>query len=119
MHLQEAVRAAALLDARPLIGAATDLATAARVSVAIEGLATSQGTDTDSAVPEAAVDLTPREREILPLLAAGRTNAEIADALIISPRTVGVHVSRILQKLGASRRTEAAFIAQQRGLLDS
>ncbi len=117
MHLQEAVRAAALLHARPLVGAATDLARTARLSVAIDGLAASQGTDTDRAVPEAAIDLTPREWEILPLLAAGRTNAEIADTLIISPRTVGVHVSRILQKLGASRRTEAAFIAQQRGLL--
>jgi DNA-binding NarL/FixJ family response regulator len=53
----------------------------------------------------------------LPLLMAGRTNAEIADALVISPRTVGVHVSRILQKLGAARRTEAADIARRRGLV--
>jgi DNA-binding NarL/FixJ family response regulator len=69
--------------------------------------------------PGPGADLTPREREILPLLAAGRTNVEIADVLIISPRTVGVHVSRILRKLGAARRTEAADIARRRGLLDS
>jgi DNA-binding CsgD family transcriptional regulator/tetratricopeptide (TPR) repeat protein len=60
--------------------------------------------------------LTARELEILPLIVAGRTNAEIGDALVISPRTVGVHVSRILQKLGATRRTEAADIARRRGL---
>jgi DNA-binding CsgD family transcriptional regulator len=62
--------------------------------------------------------LTNRELEVLPLLVAGRTNAEIADVLVISPRTVGIHVSRILTKLGASRRTEAAEIARRRGLVD-
>jgi DNA-binding NarL/FixJ family response regulator len=64
-------------------------------------------------------DLTYRELEVLPLLVAGRTNGEIAEALVISPRTVGVHVSRILTKLGASRRTEAADIARRRGLVVS
>jgi DNA-binding NarL/FixJ family response regulator len=65
----------------------------------------------------AELGLTHRELEILPLLAAGRTNAEIAAAFVISPRTVGVHVSRILQKLGATRRTEAADIARRRGVI--
>ena len=60
----------------------------------------------------AELGLTHRELEIVPLLVAGRTNAEIAQALVISPRTVGVHVSRILMKLGATRRTEAADIAR-------
>ena len=65
----------------------------------------------------AELGLTQRELEVLPLLVAGRTNVEIADALAISPRTVGVHVSRIMQKLGAARRTEAADIARRRGLV--
>jgi DNA-binding NarL/FixJ family response regulator len=65
----------------------------------------------------AQLGLTPRELEILPFITVGRTNAEIADQLVISPRTVDVHVSRILRKLGATRRTEAADIARRRGLV--
>jgi DNA-binding NarL/FixJ family response regulator len=53
--------------------------------------------------------LTPREREVYELLAAGRTNREIATALFISEVTVKVHVRHILQKLGARTRTEAVF----------
>ena len=64
-----------------------------------------------------AVALTAREADVLPFLAAGRTNAEIADVLVISPRTVGVHVSRILHKLGAARRAEVAERARRAGLL--
>ena len=60
--------------------------------------------------------LTPRELEILAYLAAGRTNREIADALFISPRTAGVHVSRILAKLGASTRGEAAAAGRLAGI---
>ena len=51
-------------------------------------------------------------------MAAGRTNAEIAEHLVISPRTVGTHVSRILAKLGAARRTEAADVARRLGLFE-
>lgn len=52
--------------------------------------------------------LTPREREVLALVAEGFTNADLAERLYISPRTAGVHVSNILAKLGVSSRTEAA-----------
>ncbi len=61
--------------------------------------------------------LTPRESEILALVAQGRTNGEIGRQLFISTKTVSVHVSNILGKLGASGRTEAAAIARRDGLL--
>jgi DNA-binding CsgD family transcriptional regulator/tetratricopeptide (TPR) repeat protein len=63
-------------------------------------------------------DLTPRERQILALVAEGRSNGDIAGQLYISAKTVSVHVSNILAKLGASGRTEAAALARRRGLLD-
>ncbi len=63
-------------------------------------------------------DLTPREREILTLVAEGRSNGEIGKLLFISTKTVSVHVSNILGKLGASGRTEAAALARRSGLLD-
>jgi len=62
------------------------------------------GTDAGGGPPE----LTPREGEVLGLVAQGLTNAEIAERLYISPRTAAVHVSNILAKLGVSSRTEAA-----------
>lgn len=61
--------------------------------------------------------LTPREHEILALVAQGRSNGEIARQLYISAKTVSVHVSNILAKLGAGGRTEAAALARSRGLL--
>ena len=66
----------------------------------------------------APADLTARESEILGLVAQGRSNGEIGRQLFISAKTVSVHVSRILAKLGAAGRTEAAAIARRRGLLD-
>jgi DNA-binding NarL/FixJ family response regulator len=61
--------------------------------------------------------LTAREREILALVAEGRSNGEIGKRLFISTKTVSVHVSNILGKLGAAGRTEAAAIARRDGLL--
>ena len=74
------------------------------------------------AVPPAAEDplarfgLTEREREILVLLAAGRSNPQIAESLFISPKTASVHVSNILAKLGVDSRVEAAAVAHRLGV---
>jgi DNA-binding CsgD family transcriptional regulator/tetratricopeptide (TPR) repeat protein len=62
-------------------------------------------------------ELTARELEILALVAQGRTNGEIGKQLFISTKTVSVHVSNVLAKLGAASRTEAAAVARDRGLL--
>ena len=61
--------------------------------------------------------LTPREREILALVALGRSNGAIGRQLFISTKTVSVHVSNVLAKLQASGRTEAVAIARRQGLL--
>ena len=62
--------------------------------------------------------LTPRERDVLALLAEGHTNRQIGRALFISEKTASVHVSNILGKLGVSGRAEAVTQAYRRGLLD-
>jgi ATP/maltotriose-dependent transcriptional regulator MalT len=61
--------------------------------------------------------LTNREADVLALMATGLTNRGIAGRLFISEHTVGVHVSRVLTKLGAARRTEAVAIARHLGIL--
>jgi DNA-binding NarL/FixJ family response regulator len=61
--------------------------------------------------------LTAREAEVLRLVAAGRTNREIASELYISAKTASVHVSNILRKVGATTRGEAAAIAHRGGLV--
>ncbi len=62
-------------------------------------------------------DLTPREREVLTLVATGRSNRDIGQQLFISAKTVSVHISNVLAKLEATSRTEAVAIARRRGLL--
>ena len=61
-------------------------------------------------------DLTEREREILDLIAAGRSNAEITNRLVVSPKTVRNHVSNIFSKLGARDRAETIVMAREAGL---
>ncbi len=61
--------------------------------------------------------LSEREVQVLRLIAAGKTNRDIAEALIISPRTVANHVTNILNKTNAANRTEAATYASQHQLV--
>lgn len=60
--------------------------------------------------------LSAREVEVLCLIAAGKSNREIAEELFISPNTAGHHVSNILNKIGAANRTEATSYANRQGL---
>lgn len=63
--------------------------------------------------------LTDRETEVLRLVAAGRSNKQIAEALFVSAKTVSVHVSNILAKFGVGSRGEAAATAHRLHLFDS
>jgi DNA-binding NarL/FixJ family response regulator len=65
------------------------------------------------AEPEDPFGLTPRERQVLALLAEGATNRQIGAALFMAEKTASVHVSRILSKLGVSSRTQAAAVAHR------
>jgi DNA-binding CsgD family transcriptional regulator len=107
--LRQAHAVATELRARPLVRELELLAERARLDLAPVG----------DQVPEAgrglerALGLTPREAEVLTLLARGYTNREIAGALVISVKTASVHVSHILSKLDAPNRVEAAAIAHR------
>jgi len=103
------------LGARPLRDEIDALARRARLDLAPADAAAAPAR---AELPDAAreLGLTPRELEVLEHVAMGQTNREIAAELFISARTAGVHVSHILEKLGASTRTEAAAAAHRLGL---
>ncbi|MGI8711987.1 MAG: response regulator [Solirubrobacteraceae bacterium] len=67
--------------------------------------------------PDGGESLTPREREVLELIAAGRSNKRIALELGIAEKTVKTHVGHLLAKLGVTDRTQAALLAVRRGLV--
>jgi DNA-binding CsgD family transcriptional regulator/tetratricopeptide (TPR) repeat protein len=111
--LREAVGAARRMGAQPLVDEAIALGRRARISLH----------DQAEEAPPVPGDATPfgltdREREVLTLVAAGRSNGQIATALFISPKTASVHVSNILAKLGVGGRVEAAAVAHRLGLID-
>jgi len=81
----------------------------------IDANATKQALDRISQTPGS--ELTEREREVLALIARGYTNKQIADALTVTEKTARNHVSHILEKLGLSRRSEAAVFAVEHKLV--
>jgi DNA-binding NarL/FixJ family response regulator len=74
------------------------------------------GRDTEAALRRTQ-ELTPAERDVLRLLGAGLSNAEIADRLYLSAGTVKAHISRILTRTGCANRVQAAVLAHDAGLL--
>ena len=123
-HVQAALRAGAsgflVKD-----GPAEEMLTAVRVVAAGESLLSPSVTrrviaelvsrPERSGRPPALEELTPREEEVLRLLARGRSNAEIAGELVVSHETVKSHVARILMKLGARDRVQAVIAAYEAG----
>jgi DNA-binding NarL/FixJ family response regulator len=110
--LRDAVTVTESMGARPLLDDALALARRARLPLAATSPA--EEPQPTSGIPFA---LTDREREVLALVAAGRTNGQIATELFISPKTASVHVSNILAKLGVAGRVEAAGVAHRLGLV--
>jgi DNA-binding CsgD family transcriptional regulator len=126
--LGQAYVAARSMGAEPLMRRIQRLAALARVDL---GRRLTNGPDGDVSDPTSAVQgpepaerpprpygLTEREIQVLPLLAAGRTNRQIAEALFMSESTAGVHVSRVIGKMGVANRVEAAALAVRSGLAE-
>jgi DNA-binding CsgD family transcriptional regulator len=109
--LREAAATCVRIGARPLLEDVQALARRARLD--LDPAAAGADPAAEQPVP---FGLTDREREVLALVAAGRSNGQIASALFISPKTASVHVSNILAKLGVSGRVEAAAVAHRLGL---
>lgn len=108
------------MGARPLAAEIAALADAARIR--LRGAPLDSATDPDESADGAARErfsLTPRERAVLGLVAEGQTNREIGGRLFISEKTVSVHVTNAMAKLGALSRYEAASLAQRLDLLGS
>jgi DNA-binding CsgD family transcriptional regulator len=112
--LAEAWAQADGFGARLLVAEVESLARRARIDLprAAGGEAAAEPAAGEPSVTDE-LGLTPREREVLALVADGRTNRQIAEALFISNKTASVHVSNILAKLGVANRGEAAAVAHR------
>ncbi|MBB2937617.1 ATP/maltotriose-dependent transcriptional regulator MalT [Amycolatopsis bartoniae] len=109
-ELAKAHKTAEHLRALPLRDAVRDLARRARID--LPGVVEAAQPQRDTVDP-----LTERERAVLERVALGRTNRQVGEELYISEKTVSVHLSRLMAKLGATRRAEAVALAYDRGLL--
>jgi DNA-binding CsgD family transcriptional regulator len=121
--VKAALDAARSLGARWLIREATVLIERARLELGAGAAAGAESADSASASSETnggaeedPFGLTPRERQVLALIAEGATNRQIGAALYMAEKTASVHVSRILAKLGVRSRTQAAAIAHRQQL---
>jgi len=124
--LRRAIELAESLGARPLLAAADAIVRRSRldaqvglpasVSVVAPSSSGSPGSPGSLGAGTASA-LTPREGEVLELLAQGLSNRQIGKALFISEKTASVHVSNIIGKLGTASRTEAVVVARRRGVL--
>jgi len=108
--LRPAHAIASELDAQPLLAEITAVSRRTRLSIE----APTRVTLDESSAQR--LGLTPREAEVLTLVAAGRTNRQIGDELFLSDKTASVHVSNILRKLGVNSRVDAAAVAQRVGI---
>jgi DNA-binding CsgD family transcriptional regulator len=130
-HLREAHRVATELGAAPLRTAIEAIASRARIDLASEARAAAVAAEAEQSAaaagaaepapgrtPAEILGLSAREWEVLELVAEGRSNAEIAEALYITRKTASVHVTHILDKLGVNNRVEAAMIAVRVGVGD-
>jgi DNA-binding NarL/FixJ family response regulator len=118
--LREAHATATRLGAAPLRTSIESIGQRSRIAVDVAADGVEEAAASEEAVasapaaergPAEILGLSAREWEVLELVAAGRSNAEIAESLFISPKTASVHVTHILDKLGVNNRVEAATIA--------
>jgi DNA-binding NarL/FixJ family response regulator len=112
--LRAAHQTTVTLGAGPLRREIESLAQRGRLS--LEEPAATTATPQAPPSPTVSLGLTRREAEVLALVAEGRTNRQIAQALFITEKTASLHVSHILAKLGVAGRGEAAALAHRLGL---
>jgi DNA-binding NarL/FixJ family response regulator len=114
-YLGKGVEPQTLLDAIRSVAAGDSLLSPAATRAMISRVLAQPGIAL--ATPAALAGLTPREREILTLVASGLSNDEIAERLVISPATAKTHVNRTMMKLGARDRAQLVIIAYETGLI--
>src|SRR3954454_16805247 len=116
--ISPALETAKHLGADWLTGEAEGLVARARLRIGATEAAAGGGVEPEPAAAEDPFGLTPRERQVLALVARGATNREIGSQLYMAEKTASVHVSRILAKLDVRSRTQAAAVAHRLGLTD-
>ena len=109
-------QAAVTLAARRIVSNGDALLAPAITRAVIEEFARRPAT-AELPAPQSLEELTPREREVLSLLARGLSNTEICDTLVISEATTKTHVARVFQKLALRDRAQAVIYAYEHGII--